>query len=113
MVKNQKRPGFPSDLNINPYYKELIEKCWDNDPKKRPTFKMILFTLINDSNFHLNNADWNKCEEYIKSLPTDNDYDSESHALMVKFLEENKQLSKINKTLKNQIQMLTHLKSGI
>jgi len=32
-------PSFPTDL------KELMEKCWDGDPSKRPTFEVIHSTL--------------------------------------------------------------------
>lgn len=40
-VLNNNRPQFPSDYNINENIKKLIERCWDQNPEKRPTFTEI------------------------------------------------------------------------
>ena len=36
------RPEFDATHPIPDVYKNLIEKCWDKDPKKRPTFEQII-----------------------------------------------------------------------
>lgn len=38
-VMNKVRPEFPSTINSN--IRDLITKCWDHDPEKRPTFTDI------------------------------------------------------------------------
>jgi len=42
-VISGKRPEIPSSFPTD--IKELMEKCWDGDPSKRPTFEMIHSTL--------------------------------------------------------------------
>lgn len=46
VVQNKKRPEF--DENIPECFKNLIEKCWSDDPNDRPTFEEIIHTLRTD-----------------------------------------------------------------
>ncbi|KAK8880693.1 hypothetical protein M9Y10_003378 [Tritrichomonas musculus] len=61
VVQNKKRPEF--DENIPECFKNLIEKCWSDDPNDRPTFEEIIHTLRTDSNFFtstVNPSDYHK-----------------------------------------------------
>ena len=42
-LKNKERPEFP--VNFNSHLKEFIEKCWNDNSKKRPSFKKIIKTI--------------------------------------------------------------------
>lgn len=66
------RPEFEG-TSITPSMKELIEKCWDFDPKKRPTFNEIFHLLANDySNDYVNgDIDTNAVIDYINKLKND------------------------------------------
>lgn len=44
-----KRPDLPN--SIPKCYKELITKCWDQDPEKRPTFAQIVESLKTNREF--------------------------------------------------------------
>merc|ERR1712000_41900 len=35
------RPTIPADSNCPSQFKELMERCWDGDPKRRPQFQEI------------------------------------------------------------------------
>ena len=52
---NGKRPEF--NENVNEIWKELIVKCWDLDPSKRPDFSEICDTIENK---------FVKCERFQK-----------------------------------------------
>jgi serine/threonine protein kinase len=49
VVKQFKRPGIPTDKEITPEMKSLIEimnKCWLNEQNERPTFDEIIDNLL-------------------------------------------------------------------
>ena len=46
-------------------YKELIEKCWSQDPEERPTFTEIVDELKNNHNFIIDLVDENEFYEYV------------------------------------------------
>ncbi|KAK8838457.1 hypothetical protein M9Y10_033084 [Tritrichomonas musculus] len=48
-VFNRKPPSFNSI--IDKAYKNLIERCWSQDPKDRPTFAQIVYELENNHDF--------------------------------------------------------------
>ncbi|KAK8871844.1 hypothetical protein M9Y10_007587 [Tritrichomonas musculus] len=67
VVQNKKRPEFDED--IPECYKKLIEKCWSDDPKERPTFEEIVKTLRTDPKFitsTVNSSDFHKYIEMIE-----------------------------------------------
>lgn len=68
-VLNGKRPHI--DSSIDDCYRELIERCWADDPKKRPTFDEIVNLLKTDERFILDTVDKVEFEDYC-------DYISES-----------------------------------
>ena len=43
VCNNNERPELPP--NCKGKFKELIEGCWDKDPRQRPTFKSIVSLL--------------------------------------------------------------------
>ena len=45
VVDNKQRPPIPE--NLDPRLKSLISKCWDPDPKKRPSFAEIVKQFTN------------------------------------------------------------------
>lgn len=57
------RPKFPKEIPES--YKNLIEKCWDQDPQKRPTFIEILDQLKNNRGFITDKIDEEKFRKYI------------------------------------------------
>lgn len=48
-ICNRKRPEF--DSSVPDCYKDLIERCWAQDPKDRPTFSEIVEELKTNSDF--------------------------------------------------------------
>lgn len=48
-VCNGNRPEIDSNVPVS--YRSLIEKCWAQDPKNRPTFDEILNELVNDPGY--------------------------------------------------------------
>ena len=44
------RPGFPDDVPVG--FKDLAEKCWRPSPSSRPSFEVILETLVQLKAFH-------------------------------------------------------------
>ncbi|KAK8896538.1 hypothetical protein M9Y10_014446 [Tritrichomonas musculus] len=64
-----KRLNKPSNIP-DPYW-ELIEKCWDNDPNKRPTFDEIT-EYLKDDKYAINEfgmtTDLNQLHEYQKRI---------------------------------------------
>ena len=42
------RPNFPDEPEVPQPLRNLIERCWDNDPSKRPSFKKIFFEFANN-----------------------------------------------------------------
>lgn len=59
------RPEFPE--GFSPLYTELIEQCWAQDPKTRPTFDMI-FNVLETEKFYLPGSDFQKVHAYIDKL---------------------------------------------
>ena len=64
-----KRLNKPSNIP-DPYW-ELIEKCWDTDPYKRPTFDEIT-EFLKDDKYAINEfgmtTDLNELHEYQKRI---------------------------------------------
>ncbi|CAH1773058.1 unnamed protein product [Owenia fusiformis] len=44
-VKEGVRPPIPNDNSIPSKYKDLMMDCWENEPKRRPTFKKVAVAL--------------------------------------------------------------------
>ncbi|KAK8883118.1 hypothetical protein M9Y10_045766 [Tritrichomonas musculus] len=64
------RPKLPSDSSIPDEFINMIEICWDQDPKKRPTFTQICEQL-ESNNFEMGAAmeiDQNDLLEYISYI---------------------------------------------
>lgn len=66
VVYNKKRPSFKKD--IPQVYKNLIESCWDQDPKKRPTFESIVEHLKTEKKFITKNVNEELYRSYIKYI---------------------------------------------
>ena len=49
-------------------YKDLIQKCWSQNPTDRPTFADIVKMLRNDSLFMTDSTDRQECENYIEYI---------------------------------------------
>ncbi|KAK8888320.1 hypothetical protein M9Y10_039386 [Tritrichomonas musculus] len=63
---NCKRPEI--DASVPECYKQLIEKCWSQDPKERPTFEMIVSDLKTNKNYMTENVDEIEFYNYIKFI---------------------------------------------
>ena len=67
IINKNSRPKFPTDENKIPEcYQELIERCWCDDPKERPTFKDIVFTLKNNEEFIIDGVDKDEFLKYVE-----------------------------------------------
>lgn len=105
---------------IKSSFKELIEQCWEHEPKKRPEFKDIFFQLANyskDKDFYLDDVDIDKFKQYVNKIQEKNDpieawsasidsYQQESQELKnekIQLEETNDHLSTENERMKAEI----------
>lgn len=66
MVASGYRPKFVNP--IPPAYCQLIESCWSEDPKNRPTFSLITEKLKNDKRFITELIDEKEFLKYVKYI---------------------------------------------
>ena len=121
IIYEKVRPQFKYHVKDN--IRELIEKCWDDDPNERPSFKEIFEKLSNieSDDFLLDDVDVNEVQIYLEDI--NNKYDpvenllkeieerqlkeeeivkkfKENESELVKLRLENKQLKKMNENVK-------------
>ena len=65
-VLNNNRPQFPPECIINENIKNLIERCWDQYPEKRPTFAEICNIL--ETNELISTIDRERFNSYKKTI---------------------------------------------
>lgn len=65
-VNKDERPPFPVLTKQNAF-KALIQRCWAQDPDKRPTFKQLMVEL-KDKKYISKDIDQKEYQEYIKYL---------------------------------------------
>lgn len=65
-IPNGERPIF--DTNIQDKMKELIEKCWSQDPKDRPSFDDVFEKLSTDFSYSFEKVDNDEINEFLKIL---------------------------------------------
>ena len=63
---NKYRPPFND--NISQAFKNLIEKCWDENPDHQPTFDVILNNSRSDANFISDDVDRDIYHRLINDL---------------------------------------------
>lgn len=66
-VLDGRRPEF--NVPVGEAYRNLIERCWDHDPSKRPTFEQIVYELESNSDFiteDIEVEDFIDYQEYVK-----------------------------------------------
>ncbi|KAK8836215.1 hypothetical protein M9Y10_039847 [Tritrichomonas musculus] len=66
IIINSSRPKI--DSNIPEKYRQLIEKCWSQDPNERPTFEGISSSLKSDPGFLANNVDKDAFLQYVRYI---------------------------------------------
>lgn len=66
IIEGSLRPIFPSNFNAN--MKSLIERCWDPDYLKRPSFDEIFTKITQNVNDFQKDVDLNELNSYLKSL---------------------------------------------
>ncbi|KAK8860760.1 hypothetical protein M9Y10_012426 [Tritrichomonas musculus] len=66
--KQGKRPTF--ECEIPSCYQNLIERCWSQDPKDRPTFDEIVDELKNNREFITDEVDENQFQNYVNFIET-------------------------------------------
>jgi TPR repeat protein/tRNA A-37 threonylcarbamoyl transferase component Bud32 len=49
LVSRGERPGIP--LTVSYFFTQLITECWEQDPRRRPTFSVIIDRLLSDDRF--------------------------------------------------------------
>lgn len=97
--KNKLRPKFTTPVKEE--LRNLIEKCWSNDPNDRPTFKEIFNELI-ENKYFLNDVNSNIIELYVKDITKIEDVVEEKIQIIEKLENENAKLKIENQILKNQ-----------
>ncbi|KAH0788075.1 TKL family protein kinase [Histomonas meleagridis] len=60
VTQNNQRPPLPDDVPDG--LRQLIENCWENDPKDRPTFSEVFQSFKNHEAF-FENTDFDKVDE--------------------------------------------------
>ena len=68
ITKNHRRPLFKKEIPA--CYKDLIEKCWTENPMERPNFTEIVDILSNDPNFITEKVDKEEFLNYVKIIET-------------------------------------------
>lgn len=66
MVPQGKRPELPSQLDKT--YKNLIERCWSQNPKDRPSFAEITKELKEDPHYITKNVNQIEFKKYVDSI---------------------------------------------
>lgn len=74
-IAKGKRYLIPPD--VPKFYVDLINKCWDNNQSKRPSFKEILDMFESSNEFMLEGADEKKVKDFINKVKISNDDDFE------------------------------------
>ncbi|KAK8837376.1 hypothetical protein M9Y10_036809 [Tritrichomonas musculus] len=67
-VSKGKRPLIISEEFIPKCYKELIERCWSENPNDRPTFSEILTELRTNKEFITESIDSDEYQHYIELI---------------------------------------------
>lgn len=65
-IVKRERPQF--DSTIPACYRDLIERCWLDNPKDRPSFDEILDDLESNNEFILDDSDENRYLDYIEYI---------------------------------------------
>lgn len=65
-ILSGQRPEFTEDFSEN--MKELITRCWSQDPKDRPSFESIFEELSNDFSYSYETVDEDEINDYIEML---------------------------------------------
>lgn len=104
------RPQFNDD--VPNCFRKLIERCWENDPDKRPTFDEIVHLLENDKEFVselVDTAEYYKYIDYIKRNQIANDIKqvtidySELKRMQLRFKRLNIPYIELNKFIKQRL----------
>ena len=66
VVLEKCRPEFPPSFNNS--LRNLISRCWDDDPNNRPTFNEIFNDIAYNSDFYLDGVDDQQIREYIDKI---------------------------------------------
>lgn len=70
IIEGSLRPKFPS--NFSAHLKSLIERCWDSDYLKRPSFDEIFSKLTQNVSDFQKEVDENELNNYLQILNGDN-----------------------------------------
>ena len=62
------RPVFKSDFEVENSIKDLIYKCWDDDPLNRPYFEEIFNLLAYDEKYYLDLVDVDIIKNYVNEI---------------------------------------------
>ncbi|KAK8871919.1 hypothetical protein M9Y10_007665 [Tritrichomonas musculus] len=66
VIHNGERPNL--DSKIPEAFKQLIRKCWSEDPKKRPDFSFIVQDLAENQDYIMDDVDVEKYHKYIQLI---------------------------------------------
>lgn len=75
ICRQKKRPLFEiSKVEVNPFLRKLIEKCWSQDPDDRPSFDNIYDQLVDDSRLVISDqVNLNEVRSYVNTINDDSE----------------------------------------
>lgn len=79
--------GERPDIELVPIpesYKNLITRCWSQEPKERPTFEEIVSMLRNDKGFIIHGVNESEFQDYIQMIDDNNNKSYEEKELPIK-----------------------------
>lgn len=79
VIANRCRPEFKRP--IPEVYKQLIEKCWSDDPNERPSFNSIVKELRNNPDFITDKVNKTEFRDYVKYIDQFNAVDQNTPIL--------------------------------
>jgi serine/threonine protein kinase len=68
MMQVGKGTRYERPKNVPDYYWDLIKRCWDHAPEKRPTFQMLVDEFQTDHNYVLEGADRAEVARYERAI---------------------------------------------
>lgn len=90
VVNENYRPKF--DVPIKKSFRELIERCWSNNPSERPSFDEIFDKLSNNHEYILDYVDMNEFNLYVKEITDEINCNKKLSNITSNLEEDNEQL---------------------
>lgn len=100
-IESGERPTFKDDVSEK--MKNLISRCWDQNPSERPSFKEIFKLLSEDFSYSAESIDEDEINEYLDLLKSNNKTNDKKEDNKVKIEEMNPNFVEILDSLKSEL----------